>query len=105
MSMFRFGCGHAKYDPEIHDAQWGAPARSPRSARPQPCDRADLLEALDARPDLSQGDLMALRLILDDAIEEARHRLTLPDYSDEDKEWMRVRLAGAERLMDRLNAL
>ena len=48
---------------------------------------------------------MALRLILDDAIEEARHRLTLPDYSDEDKEWMRVRLAGAERLMDRLNAL
>jgi len=68
-------------------------------------DRADLLEALDARPDLSQGDLMALRLILDDAIEEARHRLTLPDYSDEDKEWMRVRLAGAERLMDRLNAL
>lgn len=24
MSMFRFGCGHAKYDPEIHDAQWGA---------------------------------------------------------------------------------
>lgn len=24
MSMFRFGCGHAKFDPEIHDAQWGA---------------------------------------------------------------------------------
>jgi hypothetical protein len=24
MTMFRFGCGHAKYDPEIHDAQWGA---------------------------------------------------------------------------------
>jgi hypothetical protein len=24
MTMFRFGCGHAKYDEAIHDAQWGA---------------------------------------------------------------------------------
>jgi len=24
MSMFRFGCGHLRPDPEIHDASWGA---------------------------------------------------------------------------------
>jgi len=24
MSMFNFGCGHAKYDETIHDAKWGA---------------------------------------------------------------------------------
>lgn len=24
MTMFRFGCGHVKLDPEIHEASWGA---------------------------------------------------------------------------------
>ena len=68
-------------------------------------DRADLLEALDRRPDLSNREIGDLRLFLDDWLEEFRYKLTLPDYDDDDKEWMRVRLAGAERLMDRLNAL
>ena len=70
-------------------------------------DRADLLEALDQRPAFSQHDLATMRDVLDDVIQEVDYKLGLPetDYSDEDKEWMRVRKAGYERLMDRLNAL
>jgi hypothetical protein len=68
-------------------------------------DRANLLDELDRRPDLRPHELADLRLVLDDFISGLEHKLTDPEVEDDDKQWTRVRLAGAERLMDRLNNL